>query len=353
MKHFESFPRIVAVLALLFVFQLATPNASGADGSSAAIEVGSKFDATDTLDCGSESNADAASCIEGLRWDRSPFLVELQPAQLGCGDYLVRFPSPRPIGNHVNDLVAMEWFAAREGDNIRKARAIVVVHESARNMTVGRMIARGISGLGLHAFLIHLPGYGERKDGTPLTAAHIAPSLKEAIADVRRARDAVAAVPAVDDSRIGLQGTSLGGFVTATVAGLDHGYDRVFIVLAGGDLQDVILHGQRDAIKVHAKLTAAGLSDEQIKEATLQIEPLRLAHRIDPERTWLFNGKLDTVVPPRNSRALAYAAHLPTTHHVEFTADHYSGMIYLPQIIEQIRREMLDSDGPQPPAASE
>jgi dienelactone hydrolase len=337
----------------LCAFQLAASNASGADGPATLLKVGSKFEAKDTLNCAPESNEDSAACIAGLRWDRSPFLVELRAAQPGCGDYLVRFPSPRPIGNVANDLVAMEWFAARDGDDIRMARPIIVVHESARNMTVGRLIARGISGMGLHSFLIHLPGYGERKDQAPLTADRIVPSLKEAVADVRRARDAVAALPLVDKSRIGLQGTSLGGFVTATVAGLDHGYDRVFILLAGGDLQDVILHGQRDAIKVHAKLTAAGLSDEQIKEATRQIEPLRLAHRIDPEQTWLFNGKLDTVVPPRNSHALAEAAHLPTSHHVELPADHYSGVVYLPQVIDQIRREMLDSDDRQPAPKSE
>lgn len=332
------------VAAVAFILWPGVRAAAEEGGSTGALKVGSKFEATDTLDCGAEPNADAAACIAGLHWNAGRFTVELQPATPGCGDYLVRFPSPRPIGNSVNDLVALEWFAARDGDKICKARPIVVVHESARNMTVGRMVARGISGLGLHAFLIHLPGYGERKDGSPLTAEQIVPSLKEAVADVRRARDAVATLQLVDDSRIGLQGTSLGGFVTATVAGLDHGYDRVFITLAGGDLQDVILHGQRDAIKVHAKLTAAGLSDEQIKQAMLQIEPLRLAHRISPEHTWLFNGKLDTVVSPRSSRALAEAAHLPPAHHIEFPADHYSGMVYLPQVIEQIRREMLEGD---------
>ncbi len=333
---------------LSLIFFAAALSAFAAEHSLPAVEVSSKFEAVDTLACAAESNDDAAACIAGLAWKPTGFAVELQTAQAGCGDFLVRFPSPRPIGNSVNDSVSMEWFAARDGEKICTARPIVIVHESARNMTVGRLIARGISGQGLHAFLIHLPGYGDRHDATPLSAERVLPSLREAIADVRRARDAVAALPMVDHSRIGLQGTSLGGFVTATVAGLDHGYDRVFIVLAGGDLQEVILHGERDAIKVHAKLTAAGLSDDQIKEATRQIEPLRLAHRIRPEFTWLFNGKFDTVVPPRCSLALATAAHLPADHHVVFPADHYSGIVYLPQVVQRIRQEMLDGGGKTP-----
>jgi dienelactone hydrolase len=276
-------------------------------------------------------------------WTPTKFDVVLEPAQPGCGDFLVRFPSARPIGDPLNDTVAMEWFAPHgDDDKIRSARAIVIVHESDKRMIVGRLIARGISGQGLHAFLIQLPGYGVRRGPSPPKAEQILPSLLQAVADVRRARDAVAALPMIDHSLIGVEGTSLGGFVTATVAGLDHGYDRVFIALAGGDIQDVILHGARDAAKAHAKLNAAGVSDDQIKAVSHEIEPLRLAHRIEPDKTWLYNGKFDTVVPPRNSLALASAAHLAEDHHIEFPTDHYGGIVYLPQVIDQIMRRMAE-----------
>ena len=149
------------------------------------------------------------------------------------------------------------------------------------------------------------------------------------------------ALPVVDQSTVGVQGTSLGGFVTATVAGLDHGYDQVFILLAGGDLEEVVLHGAKDAAKVRSKLIAAGKSEAQIKEMARQIEPLRLAHRICPAGTWLFTGTLDDVVPARCSTAFANAAHLPAGHHVEFPADHYSSVIYLPQVVQQIAHQML------------
>jgi cephalosporin-C deacetylase-like acetyl esterase len=171
------------------------------------------------------------------------------------------------------------------------------------------------------------------------------PALQQAIADVRRARDAVAALPMVDRSVIGVQGTSLGGFVTATVAGLDHGYDRAFILLAGGNLHEVVLHGARDAAKVREKLAAAGVTDEQIKEAARQVEPLRLAHRIDPAATWLYTGKFDEVVPPNCSRALAQAASLPAGHHIELGVGHYSGILYLPLIVQEIYQRMTQPMG--------
>jgi cephalosporin-C deacetylase-like acetyl esterase len=165
--------------------------------------------------------------------------------------------------------------------------------------------------------------------------------MKQGISDARRARDAVAALPMIDRSMIGLEGTSLGGFVTATVAGMDHGYDRVFILLAGGNIDDVIFHGARDAAKVLDKLHAAGVTDDQIKDLAHQIEPLRLAHRINPATTWLISGKYDSVVPPRNSLALVKAAHLASDHHIEFEADHYLGILYLPQAIGEIKKQMV------------
>jgi dienelactone hydrolase len=320
---------------------LAPALAFGDDRSPSEFEVGNKFAATDTLECGEEASKDAQECLDNLSWPRAKFTVHLEAPEPGRGTYLVRFPSARPIGDSKNDLVSMEWYAARDSKNsICRAPAVVVVHESGRGMTVGRLIARGLNGEGLHAFLLHMPGYGARRVDGPQKLDQLIPSLQQAIADVRRARDAVAALPVVDPSVVGLQGTSLGGFVTATVAGLDDGYDRVFILLAGGNLHDVVLNGSKDAAKTKEKLLAAGVTEEQIKEHARYIEPLRLAHRINRDETWLYSGKCDDVVPPRCSLALAKAAKLPEGHHIELAADHYSGIIFLPHVLQEIKQRM-------------
>jgi dienelactone hydrolase len=317
--------------------------ACGQVAAPTAIELGSKFAATDSLKCGTDPSDDAQECVAALAWKPGDFEVELQAAEPGCGDWLVRFPSARPIGNSINDLVSMEWYAARDEQGaIRPARAVVVVHESGRQMTAGRIIARGFNSHGLHAFLIHLPGYGARRDEKLTDVERGLDSMQQAIADVRRARDAVAALPVVDSSVVGVQGTSLGGFVTATVAGLDHGYDRVFILLAGGNLEEVVFNGAKDAAKFRQKLAEAGVTEEQIKELARKVEPMRLAHRIEPAATWLYSGKFDDVVPPSCSFALAKAAKLPAGHHVEMPANHYSGVIYLPKVVKQFAEQMSE-----------
>jgi dienelactone hydrolase len=318
--------------------------AQGKEPASASLETGRRFEAVDTLACGAETSDDARECLERLTWPPAKFDVYLEAAEPGYGEWLVRFPSARPIGIGSNDRVAMEWYAPRDdAGTIRDAPAIVVVHESGRRMTVGRLIAQSFSTQGLHAFLLHLPGYGTRRvEGLSKDTARAFPAILQAIADVRRARDAVAVLPGVDRMTIGLQGTSLGGFVTATAAGLDRGYNRVFILLAGGNLPEVVFNGAKDAAKLRAKLAAAGITDDQIKEFARQVEPLRLAHRLDPAATWLYSGKYDEVVPPSSSRALAKAARLPAGHHIEFPGSHYSGVLFLPQAVQEMSDRMKE-----------
>lgn len=300
----------------------------------AAIEPGQKFTGSDSLNVGTESNSDAAACLSGLQWEPVQFDVLLQEPDNENGDLMVRFASPRPSGNTQNDLVAMEWYQAKDSSGkVIKAPAAVVVHESGSGMHVGRLIAQRLCANGIHTFMIQLPYYGVRRppEGRARGAA-ILQAIQQAVGDVRRARDAVASLPMIDSQHISVQGTSLGGFVTATVGGMDHGYENVIIFLAGGNLYETLAGGKRDAAKVRAELVKAGLSDEQIREGLSSIEPLRLAHRLNPESTWVFSGVFDTVVPPASSQMLASAAGLDQSHHVKMLADHYTGIVYLPTV---------------------
>ena len=167
-------------------------------------------------------------------------------------------------------------------------------------------------------------------------------SMKQAVAGVRRARDVVVCMPLVDESIVGVQGTSLGGFVTSTVAGMDDGFDRVYILLAGGNLHDVVLSGAKDAAKVRERLESLGINGDKVRELARPVEPLRLAHRINPATTWLYSGKYDDVVPPKCSFALAEAAKLPEGHHIEMPADHYSGIVFLPSVMVEIKKSMSE-----------
>lgn len=304
-----------------------------------------RFKSQDKLDIASirDSSDDAKQCLEGLCWRVQDFNVEIEPVaesnrRFGY-DRVVRFPSPLNTGDPVNDLVAMEWYrASKDGLDLAEAPAIVVVHESGRGMTVGRLVARGLSKQGVHALMLQLPSYGLRRNPANQRSQGeiLIQGLRQGIADARRAHDAVRVLPGIDPERVSIQGTSLGGFVVATTSGLDNAYYRSMILLAGGDLFSVLSKGDRDAAKTRQELERSGITMEQVKQALYAIEPLRLAHRVAASRTWLFSGTHDTVVPPACSKAFANAAMLPEGHHVELPADHYSGVVFLPGVIQQM-----------------
>ncbi len=309
--------------------------------------VGNTYTASDTIAIGEEANTDARECLQGLSWKPAEFSVQCEAATTWRFDSLVRFPSAIETGDAVNDRVALEWHMARnaQGD-IVKAPAVLVVHESGSKMPVGKSLAFLLSRHGLHAFMIHLPGYGERRsESRPKSAASLIRLTRQSIIDVRRARDAIAAMPMVDADCISIQGTSLGGFIGSTAACLDDAYDGVFLMLCGGDLYDVLQTGKRDAEKMRRQMAEEGLQGEELKTLLYSIEPTRIAHRLDPKRTWLFSGRYDDVVPLANANLLAQAAKLTPEHHVLYDADHYSGVIRIPEMVKRMQDEIKGLGG--------
>jgi hypothetical protein len=308
--------------------------------------VGKTFEAHDSIceiDAIEESRDDARSALAGLYWAPSPFTVTCEPSDSLRFETLVRFDSPIHTGNAPNDRVALEWHAARNADGeCIHAPAVLVVHESGRKMPVGKTFAMLIARHGVHAFMIHLPAYGVRVgEGRPSGSANMIRLTRQAITDIRRARDAIAVLPDVDNRVIAIQGTSLGGFLSSTAASLDDGFDAIFLMLCGGDLHGVLEHGKRDAAKMREQLAAEGLVGDSLKELLAIIEPTRVCHRLDPQQTWLYSGRFDDVVPLSHSELLANKIGLNSEHHILFDADHYSGVTHIPSIVKQIHDEVL------------
>jgi len=299
--------------------------------------------ARDSLDAPQDANPDAQACVELLTWTPGEFNVQCTPAVDEDYDTLVSFPSPLSSGDAVNDRVTMEWYRPRlkEGEARTPQPAMVVIHESGSRMEAGRVFARTFRERGLNAFLIHLPYYGERrKGGGRPENADFTVLVRQGIADARRARDAVAVLPDVDAGQISIQGTSLGGFVTTLVGSLDHGYDGVFIMLAGADFYDILQTGQKDTAKMRQKFADAGYEGEKLKELLSAVESLRIAHRLDPAHTWMYSAQNDEVVPIKNARLLGTTAGLEKSHQLELPGGHYSIAVYFPFLVDHVMQQL-------------
>ncbi len=330
-----------SVLGAMLVLLLVSRGVTADESASRKV-----FVAKDTFVDPKDDNAAAQRRLDWVKWQPKAFEVTcVAPAKDGAlakhaaeagYDALVYFPSPHPTDERANDTVVMEWFAPRNASRqVKRGPAMVVLHILAGRMVVARMFARAFAQRGIHAFVMHMPHYGLRKVGGKRPNAKVLlAGVRQAVADARRARDAVNALPNIQRDAIGIQGTSLGGFICTATASLDGTFKPVFPTLCGGNLQTLFRDGKKEVASIREHLKKEGITPEQLKRMLEQLEPNSVAHRMDAKVTWMFNAEQDEVIPAANAHALAKAIGLPKERHKWMSGGHVSCIIHLPVIVE-------------------
>lgn len=333
MKHGDTYKLTAQILIICTLCLAALPIQADADTTQV-------YFVKDTINTAGERDPKAIKMLDELGWAPETFTLTVSDAQsLAPSDRVLRFASPRPAGKPINDVVFLEWYQARDQNGKiisqnKKTPAVLVLHILDGRMIIARAIARGMAQNGIHAFVMHLPTYGQRRGNERwVDAGKILIRAQQGAADARRARDAIAALPGLDGKRISLQGTSLGGFVASATMGIDDAFDKEFILLAGGDLHGMFMNGQREAAYIRRVLERDGYTGQKLIDLCNRIEPTTLAHRVNPQSVFLLTARQDQVVPLANAMTLARKLHLNPNHHLMMNADHYTGVFYLRWVI--------------------
>ena len=308
------------------------------------------FQSKDTYAPGTDNDADAKALLGLVGWEPEPFEVVCTSTPGLRYDALVRFDSPRPSGDEAIDRVALTWYAARDehGQPI-EAPAVLMVHSIQSQMVVADVIARHFKQEGLHAFVLQLPGYGERWKAGRHPAVVALEHGVQSIADCRRAYDAIRVLPNVKPGPIALQGTSLGGFVAATAGALDGVFDPVLLVISGADAYHAIDNGLHDALYLKLALSRVGYEGEKLRALLEPVEPMHVVHRLNADRTWLFSADKDATIPRHCSDMLARLVGLDKSHHIRLDTNHYTSMLLLPAVSKQMARLVLEGAGGDTP----
>ena len=303
------------------------------------------FEAKDSFTNQTDKDPVAQQALDAIKWKPVAFKVTCEtPAtpeeskldrMYSDYDALVRFPSALGSDDPVKDTVVLEWYAPRDADGkVTKGPAMVVLHILDGRMLVARGFARTFRGNGIHAFVMHMPHYGRRAvNGRRPNATMLVDGTRQAVADARRAKDAIAALPNIESSRIGVQGTSLGGFICIGAASLDDAFNPVFPTLAGGDLVSMFENGKHEVERIKESAASMGISMEDLRKMLRALEPNQVAHRVDPKKLWMFNAEDDEVIPAANARALAKATRLPEKQHIWMKGGHVTCIVELPKIL--------------------
>jgi len=272
-----------------------------------------------------------------------PFERELRFEKEDFKVSLVRFPSPITSPDPINNTVHAEYFCPT---GLARRPAVVVLHILGADFALSRYVATRLAERGVAALFLKLPYYGERRPADPgkrFLSGDVERSvlaMRQGVCDVRRAAAWLASQPEIDPGKIGVMGISLGGIVASVAAAVDPELNRAALLLAGGDLAQVLWQMPEGA-KYRTLWLESGKTFADLKALTKPFDPLTYAPRLVGKRVMMIAGNVDEVIPPASTRALWNAAGRPPIHW--FDCGHYSAVGFLlPAIRETVDFFALD-----------
>ncbi len=249
----------------------------------------------------------------------------------------VEFPSPCPGKTAASNTIYCEYYKCKS-DTQRSA--VVVLDILAGSMVVSRLIAGSLAAGGCDACIMTLPHCGKRRSADPNQSIKINQSAEifiaasqQAVADIRRTVRWLKFQPHIDDNRIGICGTSLGGIVAAIACGVDSSFPRAAIIIAGGDLSTIMTTDAGEVKSIKTLLESQGISRRQLEKMLEPIEPLSFADRIRSTKLIMFNASQDTVIPPACAQKLADAAGAEI---IWYPTDHYGMAMSLMAVMQKL-----------------
>jgi dienelactone hydrolase len=289
---------------------------------------------------------------EAFRLEPATFAYELSPLMDG-ERYRVSsltFPSPVVTPDVANNTVHAEYFEPLGFPG--KRPATVVLHILGADFPLSRYYAARLADRGVAALFVKLPYYGERREPNgpgPVPKKFLSDdlertmrSMRQGVLDVRRAERWLASRPEIDPTRLGVTGISLGGIVSSLVVSVDPDVRSGALLLAGGDLANV-LWGMPEAAPFREMWEADGKTLADLKALTDPYDPLTHAAGMKGKRVLMIDGNVDEVVPPASARALWEAGGRPPI--IWYDCGHYSAVGFL---LPAMRRavDFLADDAP-------
>ncbi len=231
------------------------------------------------------------------------------------------------------------------------AHAVLCLHILGGNGQLTKSIAAFFADHGMPALMPQMPLFLERCPPgntrelmySPEGPSYLLATMRATPGDIRRSIDFLASRPGVDPYHMNVIGTSLGGLLATSIFALDERLDKAVFLLAGAGLRTIMESDNREAAPIHAAYKNA--TPEQTAELDRLCELMEPMNHIDalaPKaregRIRMYNAELDQIIPPAHSEALAKA--LGLTRDVNYfilpQADHYTGVVALPRLLEEI-----------------
>lgn len=250
------------------------------------------------------------------------------------------FPSAFQSGVLENDVVPVRVFLPRKASG--PVPAVVVLHYwGAADQKIERSMAGDLARQGIASVLMTLPYHlGRTPKGARSGEMAIQPdpdklvaTMTQAVLDVRRTVDFVCSRPEFDAQRIGIAGTSLGSIVSSLSFALEPRIKCSAFILGGADLADIMWNSSR-VVKVREILRHKGMTEERLRTALDEVEPLRYLPERKDGASFVIGGKYDTVIPPSDTAKLIAALH--DVKSLWLDTGHYGGVFVQRRVLRLV-----------------
>ncbi len=250
--------------------------------------------------------------------------------------YRVLVPTAAPSGEPANDLIPGREFVPSGA--ARGAIVILPIWKGRASSGLEEIAARYLALRGFRGFIVPMAYQWERapeafRRGELTLSADLDRTRAAIVQTVKDARKIAALLEREDGigDRVGILGTSLGGFVGALAFAVAPEFRAGVFALAGAGVSDVLLHESSETRAIIRELRARGVSEEEVRRRCVDFDPETYSTPERGDRVLLYGALFDRVVPPESTCRLARSFGEPTLRWVP--AGHYTAALFLPDFL--------------------
>jgi dienelactone hydrolase len=224
----------------------------------------------------------------------------------------VTFPSAyESIHPEPNDTVVSYLYRTEKPE-----KACIIALSGWRGEPLTALMAQAIAKqTGIQVLTIQLPFQEERTprgkySGQVTLSADLAQNeagFRQLVADVHRGAHWLVTERGIPKDRLGLIGTSLGGFATGCLYGMTDRFKAAVVQLGGADVAKVVFGRNMLLAQIRSELAAKGVTEDQAREEMWLLAPSTWAKKGKKDGLLILAAEKDSIVTLDNAKALAEA----------------------------------------------
>ena len=214
--------------------------------------------------------------------------------------------------------------------------AVIVLPQRGGGCNFAQIVASYLKTNGISAYEVETPLHGSRFPSGIKSISELNLGLDDSKLMFNQAvTETRGLIDLIQEQKIGVCGISLGAVYASIVYGTDSRVSSACLVMAGGNIADMLFESNDGFISALRKYVIANkINGHELRELLEPIEPCNYTNPDKSGNLFMINASLDKVVPDKYGRALAKAWQNPRQYLVN--SGHLSMMLKIPELLPRL-----------------